>query len=38
MSNDGEGAYWLSKQEEIANPYFGSQMLNCGETITIIDF
>ena len=38
MSNDGEGAYWLSDQEEIANPYFGSQMHNCGETITKIEF
>ncbi|MBO6793133.1 MAG: efflux RND transporter periplasmic adaptor subunit [Balneolaceae bacterium] len=38
MSNDGEGAYWLSEQEEIANPYFGSQMHNCGETITKIEF
>lgn len=38
MSNDGEGAYWLSDQEEIANPYFGSSMHNCGETITKIEF
>lgn len=38
MSNDGDGAYWLSEQEEIANPYFGSQMHNCGETITRIEF
>ncbi len=38
MSNNGEGAYWLSKKEEIANPYFGEQMHNCGETITKIEF
>ena len=38
MSNNGDGAYWLSEQEEIANPYFGSQMHNCGETITKIEF
>ncbi len=26
-----EGAYWLSETEEIRNPYFGEQMLGCGE-------
>lgn len=24
-------AYWLSADEEIKNPYFGTQMLTCGE-------
>lgn len=30
MYNDGKGANWLSKEKEIKNPYYGSQMLNCG--------
>lgn len=38
MSNNGEGAYWLSDTEEIANPYYGEMMHNCGETITKIEF
>lgn len=25
-----EGAYWLSSEKEIKNPYFGDKMLNCG--------
>ena len=31
MANDNKGADWLSKEEEIKNPYFGSSMLTCGE-------
>lgn len=31
MANDGEGAYWLASEEEIRNPYYGDEMLNCGE-------
>ncbi len=30
MVNDDKGAYWLSKEEEIFNPYFGEMMLKCG--------
>lgn len=26
-----KGGYWLSDSKEIRNPYFGDQMLNCGE-------
>ena len=33
MANDNKGATWLSKNKEIKNPYFGQQMLGCGETI-----
>jgi hypothetical protein len=32
MANKGKGAYWLSKEKAIKNPYFGSQMLTCGST------
>jgi len=31
MANNNKGADWLSKEEEIKNPYFGSSMLTCGE-------
>ena len=30
MAFDNEGAYWLSPQKEILNPYFGDKMLHCG--------
>lgn len=30
MFNDGKGSDWLSKENNIKNPYYGSQMLNCG--------
>jgi hypothetical protein len=31
MAFENEGAYWLSDNDKIQNPYFGDQMLNCGE-------
>lgn len=31
MANGKKGAYWLSTQTAIRNPYFGDQMLKCGE-------
>jgi len=31
MANDNNGAYWLSLEEEIRNPYYGQAMLKCGE-------
>jgi hypothetical protein len=30
MAFDNKGAHWISGEREIKNPYFGSQMLNCG--------
>ncbi len=30
MAADGKGAFWLSGQREIKNPYYGSKMLKCG--------
>lgn len=32
MANREKGAYWLSETKEIRNPYFGEDMLGCGET------
>ena len=31
-----QDANWLSKEETIKNPYYGSQMLSCGKTVEII--
>ena len=30
MAFNNEGAFWLSDQEQIKNPYFGDEMLTCG--------
>lgn len=38
MAFNNQGAYWLSKQSEIRNPYFGDKMLDCGETKETLDF
>ena len=31
MAFDKKGAFWLSETKEIKNPYFGSEMSECGE-------
>lgn len=31
MAFDDKGAYWLSSSKSIRNPYFGEEMLQCGE-------
>ena len=31
MAFNDKGAYWLSDESEIKNPYFGKKMLECGE-------
>lgn len=36
MANDGKGANWLSLENAIKNPYYGSQMMTCGRTVEII--
>ncbi|KJD34506.1 RND transporter [Tamlana nanhaiensis] len=37
MANSDKGAYWLSKEKQIRNPYFGDAMLTCGEVKQIIE-
>ena len=32
MAFDDKGAYWISNENAIRNPYFGDKMLTCGET------
>lgn len=36
MANDGKGADWLSKENAVKNPYYGSMMLSCGKTVETI--
>lgn len=31
MADNNKGAYWLSLEKEIRNPYYGEAMLSCGE-------
>lgn len=37
MANSNKGGFWLSKEEQILNPYFGEAMLKCGEVKQVID-
>ncbi|APU11627.1 efflux RND transporter periplasmic adaptor subunit [Cellulophaga lytica] len=37
MAENNNGAYWLSKEEKVINPYFGSTMLTCGEVKQVIE-
>jgi len=36
MANNGKGANWLSKENQIKNPYYGNQMLSCGKVVETI--
>ncbi len=36
MANNNTGAYWLSNEKEIKNPYFGDKMLKCGSVKEMI--
>lgn len=38
MMNDNKGAYWLSEEKDIRNPYYGDEMLTCGETRETLEF
>jgi Cu(I)/Ag(I) efflux system membrane fusion protein len=37
MADNDKGAYWLSKEEKVLNPYFGNAMLKCGSVKKIIE-
>ena len=37
MANTDKGAFWLSTEEKIRNPYFGNAMLSCGSVEQIIE-
>lgn len=38
MAFKDQGAYWLSPNSDVKNPYFGKKMLTCGEVKDSIDF
>lgn len=33
MANKGEGGDWLSSEKKIQNPYYGSEMMECGAVL-----
>ena len=37
MQNDGKGAKWISREEQILNPYYGAKMIKCGNVVSKID-
>ena len=37
MYNNGKGANWLSRENAVKNPYYGSTMLSCGKTVETIE-
>ncbi|WP_018477562.1 DUF3347 domain-containing protein [Pontibacter roseus] len=37
MVNNNQGAYWVSTNPEIRNPYFGSSMLKCGSNEEVVN-
>ncbi|OQP41036.1 hypothetical protein A4H97_15670 [Niastella yeongjuensis] len=38
MAFDNKGAYWISYERDIRNPYFGSKMMTCGSVEDSIDY
>lgn len=37
MTDDYEGADWLSSSDEVLNPYYGEKMLRCGSVKSVIE-
>ncbi len=37
MAMNNKGAFWLSAEEEVNNPYFGDMMLHCGSVKEVLD-
>ncbi len=37
MAFSSKGAFWLSIDEEIVNPYFGDRMLHCGKVQEVLE-
>jgi hypothetical protein len=38
MAFDNRGAYWISNERQIRNPYFGDAMLECGKVADSLDY
>ncbi len=37
MAFENTGAYWISDEEKVYNPYFGDKMLRCGKVTEVIE-
>lgn len=37
MAFDNTGAYWISDEKKVYNPYFGDKMLRCGKVTELIE-
>ena len=37
MADNNNGAFWISKEEQVLNPYFGNVMLKCGSVKEVIN-
>jgi hypothetical protein len=37
MAFDDKGAYWISDEKQVYNPYFGDKMLRCGKVTEVIE-
>ncbi len=37
MADNNKGAYWLSRDKKVLNPYFGDAMIACGEVKQLIE-
>ena len=37
MADAGKGAYWMSSNKAIENPYYGDKMMKCGEVKEVIE-
>ena len=37
MAFDNTGAYWISDDEKVYNPYFGDKMLRCGKVTEVLE-
>lgn len=37
MAFGNKGAYWISDEEKVYNPYFGDKMLRCGKVTEVIE-
>jgi hypothetical protein len=38
MAFNNSGAYWMSNERQIRNPYFGNEMLECGSVQDSLDY
>lgn len=38
MAFNNRGAYWISSERQVRNPYFGNDMLECGKVADSLDY